>query len=110
MSEVMTHWPDGPGLMAERIRTHDWASTPLGPSADWPQSLRAMVDLMLGAPGIAGVAWGPGLAVLFNDGFAALIGTDAGEALGRSFGAVWPQPEADDIAASILSNAASKDS
>ncbi|WP_232631409.1 PAS domain-containing protein [Methylobacterium sp. Leaf118] len=102
----MKVWPDGPGAMAERIRRHDWAATPLGPSADWPQSLRTMVDLMLGAPASAGLAWGPALCVLFNDQMAANMGADAEAALGRSVHAIWPREQADEIAASVLAGQA----
>ena len=30
-------WPAGGGEMAARIRAHDWAATPLGSIASWPQ-------------------------------------------------------------------------
>jgi signal transduction histidine kinase len=39
----------GPGEMRARCREFDWASTPLGPVANWPQSLRIAVDLCLGS-------------------------------------------------------------
>ncbi len=34
----MARWLDGGGLMAERIRNHDWATTPLGPLEHWPDA------------------------------------------------------------------------
>lgn len=43
----MAKWLDGGGLMAERIRTHDWAATPLGPLDTWPDVLRTAVALCL---------------------------------------------------------------
>ena len=33
--------------MARRIRDFGWASTPLGPIEDWPQSLKTVTALML---------------------------------------------------------------
>lgn len=41
------------------IRAHDWAATPLGPREGWPQSLRTLVDVMLGSAQPMFVAWGP---------------------------------------------------
>ena len=42
-------WPAGDGEMAKRVRDHDWASTPLGPSDHWPVELKAAVALVLDA-------------------------------------------------------------
>ena len=102
----MTVWPDHPGTMAGFIRRHDWASTALGPLAGWPRKLRFAVELMLDAPGPAAVAWGPDFSVLFNDGFAALLGATASAALGRPFAEVWGDPETDDIVASLRAGTA----
>jgi PAS domain S-box-containing protein len=102
----MTAWPDGPGVMAGRIRDHDWATTPLGPIADWPQSLRTMVDLMLNAPGIAVVAWGPNFTYLFNNAVAELMGGMVENLLGQPFRDVWADPISDEIFAEILAGKA----
>ena len=101
VQEEMTDWPRGEG-MAQRIRAHDWARTPLGLIADWPQSLKVVVELMLGAPQPAAIAWGPALTVLYNDGFETNIGAGQPSALGRPFLDVWPAPEGEDIARLIL--------
>jgi hypothetical protein len=42
-----TAWPFGDSKMAERIRQHDAAATPLGPAETWPQNLRTAVGMML---------------------------------------------------------------
>ncbi|MET0411679.1 MAG: ATP-binding protein [Polyangiaceae bacterium] len=39
----------GGGDKGERMRAFDWASTPLGPAAEWPQSLKAAVSALLGS-------------------------------------------------------------
>lgn len=93
----MTAWPDGPGPMAGRIRAHDWASTRLGPIREWPQSLRTIVDLMLNAPGLAVVGWGPEFLALFNDRLALLMGHKAEAALGKPFREIWFDPIVDPI-------------
>lgn len=98
---TMTEWPDGSGAMARRIRAHDWGATALGPIADWPQNLRTIVDLMLNAPWLAVVGWGPDFSVLHNDAFAATLRDGAGSALGRPFRDVWTDPARDEILAGI---------
>ena len=40
-------WLAGGGDMGELIRSMDWSTTPLGPVAGWPQSLRTSVSLCL---------------------------------------------------------------
>lgn len=77
-------WPHGADGMAARIRAHDWAATPLGPIDGWPQSLRTLVNLLLAAPSMMSLLWGPQAIHLYNDRFAALLPGDPGAALGRS--------------------------
>src|SRR5688572_18789602 len=50
-------WPIGDSEMAERIRTHDWAATPLGPIESWPPSLHTVVDICLGSAFASFVLW-----------------------------------------------------
>lgn len=47
----------------------DWASTPLGPSADWPQSLRTAVSILLSSRFAMWMAWGPELTFFCNDAY-----------------------------------------
>src|SRR5262245_57900237 len=39
----------GGGDMGRLMRAHDWSVTPLGPTADWPQSLKTAVRIILGS-------------------------------------------------------------
>ncbi|MFN8590435.1 MAG: PAS domain S-box protein [Thermomicrobiales bacterium] len=52
MTQVNTRspWPVGDGEMARRVREYDWAATPLGPSAAWPEALRAAVEAVIASP------------------------------------------------------------
>lgn len=75
--------------MARRVREHDWASTPLGPMAAWPQSLRTAVDIMLAFPGPASVVWGPARVQLYNDAYVPLAGGRHPAALGRPVAETW---------------------
>ena len=59
----------GRGEMADLTRAFDWASTPLGPIATWPQHLLATVNLVLSAALPMQLFWGPQLIIFFNDPF-----------------------------------------
>lgn len=77
-------WPAGRGEMAERIRSYDWAATPLGPIETWPQSLKTAVDLMLEHGFPATIQWGPQAVLLYNDPYIPVISDRHPQALGRS--------------------------
>jgi PAS domain S-box-containing protein len=82
-------FPNG-GIMGERVRTHDWAATPLGPAETWPQSLRTTLSIMLSSAFPIYLAWGPELTSFYNDAYIPMLG-EKPEALGRSFPEVWPE-------------------
>ncbi|WP_197277267.1 PAS domain-containing protein [Sphingomonas profundi] len=81
--------------MAERVRAHDWAATPLGPMAGWPQSLKTTVDLMLASGHAMCLAWGPEQTFLYNDAYAPLMGDRHPAAIGLTFAQAWPDVWAD---------------
>jgi PAS domain S-box-containing protein len=81
---ALRDWPPGDGAMARRIRTFDWASTPLGPVTGWSQSLRTIVDLMLASPSMMSLVWGADAIHLYNDKFTELLREHHTQALGRS--------------------------
>lgn len=62
-------WPPQRGAMADLIRDHDWASTPLGPIDAWPADLRFAVVAMLDSPYPTNVLWGESLLQIYNDAF-----------------------------------------
>ena len=86
----MTDWPHGDGEMARRIREHDWASTPLGPIAQWPPGRRTAVDMVLGSGHAMQLAWGPEKILLYNDAYAPMLGERHPRALGAAFRDAWP--------------------
>lgn len=86
-------WPSGRGEVSARVRRHDWASTPLGPTASWPATLRTVVDVVLASPTAMAVLWGDELVQIYNDAFAALIGARHPDALGAPVRAFWPEIE-----------------
>lgn len=77
--------------MADLFRLHDWASTPLGRRETWPSVLRITADLMLDSLHPMCVLWGPKRIVLYNDGYAEILGSRHPGALGRPTDEVWPE-------------------
>ncbi len=71
------------GEMAGRIRSFDWASTPLGPLENWSPELLAVVNLMLSCPTPARMLWGPDLILIYNDSYRSIPGRRHPDALGR---------------------------
>lgn len=76
--------------MAERIRVHDWAATPLGPIEQWPISLRLALSSVLDHPLPMVLCWGPDLITFYNDTYRPLLGSKP-EALGRPILEVWAE-------------------
>ena len=80
---------EGGGEMAERIRAHDWASTPLGSPQGWPQSLRTALSICLNSNFPTAVYWGPQLILLYNDAWSAIPGPRHPGALGKPAREAW---------------------
>jgi signal transduction histidine kinase/DNA-binding NarL/FixJ family response regulator len=79
-------------LMGDLIRTHDWAATPLGHVAGWPDSLKAVVRILVTSRFPMWMAWGPEFTVLYNDAYASVtLGKKHPWALGRSAPEVWSE-------------------
>ncbi len=79
----------GGGEIGQRMRTHDWAASPLGPLDTWPQSLRSMVSTCLNSPVLGTVLWGPDLLMLYNDAYIPSLADRHPDALGRPVAEVW---------------------
>src|ERR1700712_551156 len=77
--------------MRDRFRSHDWAGSPLGEPASWPQPLRTVAGIILDADQPMFVVWGPEQAMLYNDSYAAILGNHHPTALGRPFFEVWSE-------------------
>jgi hypothetical protein len=75
----------GDSEMADRIRAHNWAATPLGPIEELSETLVATVNLMLHSPFPTILSWGPEMVFLYNDaGIPTLMGKHP-NALGRLY-------------------------
>jgi signal transduction histidine kinase/DNA-binding NarL/FixJ family response regulator len=79
-----------PQEMPQLVDAFDWASTPLGPAAAWPDSLTAVVRILLTSRFPMWMAWGPDLTFLYNDAYRrTTLGKKHPWALGRPAAQVW---------------------
>ncbi|PTQ11593.1 hybrid sensor histidine kinase/response regulator [Sphingomonas oleivorans] len=84
-------WPSGKSEVASLLRLRDWATSPLGPPEDWPQSLRMIVDLILPSSAQIVLFWGAELVALYNDAYAYRIGAKHPRALARPGAESWAE-------------------
>jgi PAS domain S-box-containing protein len=80
----------GGDTMGAAMRARDWAATPLGTPAHWPQPLKTAVGIMLNSKFPMFLAWGPELTFLYNDGYIDVLGAKH-PALGRRFEDIWAE-------------------
>ena len=71
------------------MRAHAWSATPLGAPISWPEPLKTLVAVMLDARQPMFTAWGPERIMLYNDGYASILGKRHPSALGQTFAEVW---------------------
>ncbi|AVT40434.1 SpoIIE family protein phosphatase [Plantactinospora sp. BB1] len=93
--------PPTPDATAGPPADRRWSETPLGPPGRWDPALRAVVELVLSAPVPMALAYGPQLALVYNDSFAELIPAKHPQAFGRPaaevFAEVWQLPGVGDV-------------
>ncbi|MER5701530.1 SpoIIE family protein phosphatase [Micromonospora sp. NPDC002296] len=86
---------------ASVVLGHPWAGTALGPPQGWDPGLRGVVDLILASPVPMAFTYGDDHLLLYNDGYAALIGDRHPGAVGRPaaevFADVWAEPGVGDV-------------
>jgi PAS domain S-box-containing protein len=90
-NKTATGWPFAAGEMAQRVRAHDWASTPLGPVEQWSANLRTTVQLVLEHPFATVALWGPDLIQIYNDRYRQLMGARHPAGLGQPTRECWPE-------------------
>lgn len=81
----------GGGAVRACLRTHDWNASPLGPPETWPQELLTVANLMLNSKFPMFVAWGPDLALIYNDEYIPMLGDKHPGCLGRPMPQVWSE-------------------
>ena len=83
----------GGGELGKRVRDYDWSNTPIGPIAEWPQSLHSVLNLMLTSPQPAFLWWGPELTQFYNDAARFIVAEHAlGQPAKSSWREMWHAP------------------
>lgn len=77
--------------MMDATAAFDWRATPLGMRDDWSPTLRIMVDTMLRSLHPMCLIWGPDRILLYNDGYAPILGARHPDALRQPTDKVWPE-------------------
>ena len=96
-TETASHGPSpvdvfaGGGEMGARMRDYDWASTPLGPTGTWPQSLRSAIGILLTSRYAMWMEWGPELTFFCNDAYEPTLGVKSAWAIGARIEHVWAE-------------------
>ena len=79
------------GEMSALLHVHDWAATPIGAMATWPQSLRSSLSVCLNTSLVSAVHWGPELTIIYNDAYIPALQDKHPWALGKPFSVVWAE-------------------
>jgi PAS domain S-box-containing protein len=75
--------------MAQRLRTMDWDSGPLGSPEHWDAALKTLVPIMLASSQPMFIVWGPARSLIYNDGYAEILAAKHPAAMGHDFLEVW---------------------
>ena len=82
----------GGGEMGALMRAHDWTQSPLGPPAQWPDSLKMAVSICLNSRFPMVLWWGPEFIMLYNDAWRPILGAAKHpKGLGRPGIETWPE-------------------
>ncbi|WP_039936322.1 SpoIIE family protein phosphatase [Streptomyces himastatinicus] len=79
------------GALGRVMSGIDWSATSLGSTEAWPPRLVEALRIVLFTEQPMAVFWGPEYTMLYNDGYADIIGSKHPGALGRSGRAVFPE-------------------
>jgi PAS domain S-box-containing protein len=82
----------GGGEMGALMRAYDWASSPIGETAGWPQSLRTALRILLNTNHPMFIWWGPELVQFYNDAYRQTMGPERHpSALGQRGRECWEE-------------------
>jgi signal transduction histidine kinase len=79
----------GHSELAGLMRELDWSGTPLGSPANWPESLKTAVRVILTSRQPFWIGWGRELIYFYNDAYKSIIGGKHPWALGKPTALVW---------------------
>jgi signal transduction histidine kinase/DNA-binding response OmpR family regulator len=91
--------------LTDLIASFDWSSTPIGDYAQWPESLKTTVRILLTSRFAMWMGWGDELTFLYNDSYAPTLGVKHPWALGKPAREVWAEiwPDLDVRVRQVLS-------
>jgi signal transduction histidine kinase len=81
----------GNSEMAQLMRAHDWASTPLGPPERWPHALKVALRILLTSKFEMWLGWGPDIHFFYNDAYRPTLGLKHPRSLGTPTRVLWPE-------------------
>ena len=73
------------------IARNDWSRSPIGPIADWPQSLLTALSILLHSPTPIVMLWGTEGVMLYNDAYSIFAGARHPALLGSQVLEGWPE-------------------
>ncbi len=80
------------GELASLTQAFDWAATPLGPSNQWPDSLKTILGVVLASNHPMFIWWGPDLIQFYNDAYRKTMGPERHpSALGQPGRECWQE-------------------
>ncbi len=90
-TDATPNFLSGGGEMGALMRAKNWAETPLGPPARWPESLRTVIRILLTSRYQMWMGWGPELSFFYNDAYLPTLGVKHGWALGAPTSELWSE-------------------
>lgn len=73
------------------LRSHDWASTRLGPMDQWPEELKRNVNMCMADPRPAALWWTKDKICIYNEPYSLILGERHPAVFGGSFAQAWPE-------------------
>ena len=81
----------GGGEIGTLIAAFDWATTPLGPIGDWPQSLKTATSIILRSHVPIVMLWGADGVMIYNNAYSVFAGARHPRLLGSKVREGWPE-------------------
>ncbi|KQP18048.1 ATP-binding protein [Pseudorhodoferax sp. Leaf267] len=81
----------GTSEMAQLMRAHDWAATPLGPPEHWPEGLKVALRILLTSRFEMWLGWGPDICFFYNDAYRPTLGRKHPQGLGQPCHVLWAE-------------------
>ncbi|MBB3936051.1 response regulator [Aureimonas phyllosphaerae] len=91
MSAALDLQPEASVTTRALLDRTDWQATSLGPRANWPAALSAVVDTVLDSQIPKVLMWGPDHVMVYNDGYREIAGDKHPAAFGGTVPDVWPE-------------------